>query len=104
MAAEKAGAMQAKLLKTSGAFHTDLMKPAQVKLQQMLDKIAPSMKPPTCDIYMNVTGKKVKAGTAPADFVPLLAKQLCSSVLWEASVRLMIEDGMTEFFEVGPMK
>jgi len=30
--AEDAGAMQAKLLKTSGAFHTDLMKPAQAKL------------------------------------------------------------------------
>eukprot|EP00415_Alexandrium_ostenfeldii_P004092 UN4092 len=64
----------------------------------------PKMKPPTCDIYMNVTGKKVKAGTPPADFMPLLAKQLCSSVLWEASVRSMIEDGMNEFFEVGPMR
>merc|ERR1712232_966791 len=64
-AAEKAGAMQAKLLKTSGAFHTPLMKPAQVKLQEMLDKILPKMKPPKCDIYMNVTGKKIKAGTSP---------------------------------------
>merc|ERR1712061_935680 len=103
-AAEKAGAMQAKLLKTSGAFHTDLMKPAQMKLQEMLDKMAPSMKPPTCDIYMNVTGKKVKAGTPPSEFVPLLARQLCSPVMWEPSVRLMIKDGMTEFYEVGPMK
>merc|ERR1712061_530107 len=92
------------LLKTSGAFHTDLMKPAQVKLQAVLDKMLPSMKPPTCDIYMNVTGKKVKAGTAPTEFVPLLAKQLCSPVMWEPSVRLMIKDGMTEFYEVGPMK
>jgi len=101
---ENAGAMQAKLLKTSGAFHTSLMKPAQEKLQEALEKLMPEMKPPTCDIYMNVTGKKVKAGTPPADFVPLLAKQLCSPVLWENSVRLMIDDGMTEFFEVGPMR
>jgi len=101
---EKAGAMQAKLLKTSGGFHTDLMRPAQEKLSAALEELMPKMKPPRCDVYMNVTGKKIKAGTPPADFVPMLAKQLCSAVLWEASVRLMIEDGMTEFFEVGPMR
>jgi len=103
-ATEKAGAMQAKLLKTSGAFHTALMEPAKAKLEDALNKLLPSMKPPTCDIYMNVTGKKIRAGTAPSEFVPLLAKQLCSPVLWEPSVHLMIKDGMTEFYEVGPMK
>jgi len=103
-AAEKAGALQAKMLKTSGGFHTDLMKPAQVKLQEALNRLLPNMKPPRCDIYMNVTGKKVKAGTPPADFAPLLGRQLCSAVLWEPSVRLMIKDGLTDFYEVGPMK
>eukprot|EP00931_Biecheleriopsis_adriatica_P120021 TRINITY_DN95173_c0_g1_i1.p1 TRINITY_DN95173_c0_g1~~TRINITY_DN95173_c0_g1_i1.p1 ORF type:complete len:493 (-),score=156.76 TRINITY_DN95173_c0_g1_i1:48-1526(-) len=103
-AAEKAGAMQARLLKTSGGFHTDLMKPAQMKLEEALNRLLPKMKPPTCDVYMNVTGKKIKAGTPPADFVPLLGKQLCSPVLWEPSVRLMIKDGLDEFYEVGPMK
>merc|ERR1719230_2387102 len=81
-----------------------MMEPAKVKLEAELNKLLPKMKPPSCDIYMNVTGKKVKAGTPPAEFVPLLAKQLCSTVLWEPSVRLMIKDGMTEFYEVGPMK
>lgn len=103
-AAEKAGAMQAKLLKTSGGFHTDLMKPAQAKLEATLQRLLPSMKPPRCDVYMNFTGKKIKAGTPPAEIVPLLAQQLCSAVLWEPSVRLMIKDGLTEFYEVGPMK
>jgi len=103
-AAEKAGAMQAKLLKTSGAFHTSMMEPAKTKLEKALAELMPNMKPPRCDIYMNVTGKKIKAGTPPADFVPLLGKQLCSPVLWEPSVRVMIKDGMTEFYEVGPMK
>jgi len=103
-AAEKAGAMQAKMLKTSGAFHTQLMEPAKAKLEEALQKLLPKMKPPTCDVYMNVTGKKIKAGTPPSEFVPLLAKQLCSPVNWEPSVRLMIKDGLTEFYEVGPMK
>jgi len=103
-ACDKAGAMQSKLLKTAGGFHTELMRPAQEKLQMALEELAPRMKPPTCDIYINVTGKKIEAGTPASEFLPLLTKQLCSSVLWESSVRLMIEDGLTEFYEVGPMK
>merc|ERR1712125_113478 len=91
---EKAGAMQAKILKTSGAFHTSLMSPAKAKLEAEIERLLPNMKPPTCDVYMNVTGKKVKAGTPPADFIPLLADQICSQVLWEPSVRLMIRDGL----------
>mmetsp|Transcript_58849 Transcript_58849/g.136998 ORF Transcript_58849/g.136998 Transcript_58849/m.136998 type:complete len:485 (+) Transcript_58849:83-1537(+) len=103
-AAEKAGAMQAKLLKTSGAFHTRLMEPAKEKLEKALNELLPEMKPPICDVYMNFTGKKIKAGTPPSEIIPLLGKQLCSPVQWEPSVHLMIKDGMTEFFEVGPMK
>lgn len=33
-----------------------------------------------------------QAGTPPAEIVPLLAQQLCSAVLWEPSVRLMIKE------------
>ncbi|CAE8655755.1 unnamed protein product, partial [Polarella glacialis] len=91
-------------LKTSGAFHTSLMQPAQLKLVEALNRLLPKMKAPRCDIYMNVTGKKIKAGTPPSEFIDLLGKQLCSAVLWEPSVRLMIKDGLTEFYEVGPMK
>ena len=32
-----------------------------------------------------------EAGTPPSEIVPLLAKQLCSAVLWEPSVRLMMK-------------
>merc|ERR1711904_96942 len=103
-AAEEAGAMQAKLLKTSGAFHTALMQPAADMLGEELDKLLPNMKPPTCDIYMNATAQRIDKGTPPEEICPLLKKQLCSTVLWEPSVRRMIKDGMTEFYEVGPMK
>mmetsp|Transcript_159983 Transcript_159983/g.282060 ORF Transcript_159983/g.282060 Transcript_159983/m.282060 type:complete len:485 (+) Transcript_159983:60-1514(+) len=103
-AALSAGAMQAKMLKTSGGFHTDLMRPAQAKLEKALKELESSMKPPTCDVYMNVTGKKIAAGTSPKAIVPLLADQLCSTVLWEQSVRQLLADGVTDFYEVGPMK
>mmetsp|Transcript_2579 Transcript_2579/g.5219 ORF Transcript_2579/g.5219 Transcript_2579/m.5219 type:complete len:494 (+) Transcript_2579:2-1483(+) len=102
--AEAKGALQAKVLKTSGAFHTSLMQPAQQKLKEALDNVFPKMKPPRCDIYMNVTGQPLKAGSDPQVIVDLLSKQLVSPVLWSPSVEQMIKDGVTEFFECGPQK
>merc|ERR1711897_130999 len=81
--AEKNGALQAKVLKTSGGFHTPLMKPAQDKLASELDKLLPNMKPPRCTVYMNATAAPVKPGSNPKEIVELLKKQLTSPVLWE---------------------
>lgn len=103
-AAEKAGAMQAKILKTGGGFHTKLMASAQEKLEKALNQALPNMKPPRCDVYMNATAERIPKGTDPKVIVPLLAKQLCNSVLWEPSVRAMIGAGLNEFYEVGPQK
>jgi [acyl-carrier-protein] S-malonyltransferase len=102
--ARDAGALQAKMLKTSGAFHTPMMAPARAKLEAKLQEMLPRMKPPTCDLYMNRTGLKVPKGTPPTDIVSLLGEQLTNPVLWHDSVEKMISDGMTEFYEVGPMK
>merc|ERR1719329_83559 len=97
-------ALQTKLLKTSGAFHTPLMQPAAEKLAAALDELLPRMNPPRCTVYMNATGQAVAAGSAPAEIVELLKKQLTSPVLWEQCCRAMIGDGAKEFYEVGPMK
>lgn len=102
--AEKAGALQAKVLKTSGAFHTSLMAPAKERLGKALDEMLPRMSPPRHTVYMNATAAPVKPGTNPKEIVELLKKQLTSPVLWEPSVRAMIKAGVTEFYEVGPMK
>lgn len=102
--AEKNGALQAKVLKTSGGFHTDLMAPAAAKLGAKLEEMLPKMKPPSVAIYMNTTAKPVAPGTDPKVIVDLLKKQLTSTVLWEPSVRAMIKEGVSEFYEVGPMK
>merc|ERR1712187_955998 len=100
----KKGALQSKTLKTSGAFHTSLMQPAQDKLQQALQELLPNMKPPSCNVYMNVTGKALEAGTDPREMVELLGNQLVNPVLWEPTMRQMIQDGITEFYECGPQK
>ena len=102
--AEKKGALQAKLLKTGGAFHTSLMRPAQEKLEKALQEAFPKMNPPTCDVYMNVTGERLPAGTDPKIILELLQKQLTSPVLWTTLVQKMIKDGITDFYECGPQK
>lgn len=103
-AAVPAGALQAKVLKTSGAFHTSLMQPAADKLGKKLDEIRPRMNPNRVIVYANATGEPLAPGTNPDVIVGLLKKQLTSTVLWEKSVKAMIGDGMKEFYEVGPMK
>jgi len=100
----KARALQAKAIKTGGGFHTPLMAPAQEQLSQALDDALKKMRPPRCAIYFNLTGKKVSAGTNPAEFVDLMKKQLTSEVLWEQSMKQMVFDQVKDFFEVGPLK
>mmetsp|Transcript_23043 Transcript_23043/g.62812 ORF Transcript_23043/g.62812 Transcript_23043/m.62812 type:complete len:535 (-) Transcript_23043:191-1795(-) len=98
------GALQAKLVTGSGAFHTPLMQPAAAKVEAALREASVRMKPPKCDVYMNCSGTPVYAGSSPHSIIPLLVRQLTEPVLWEASVKAMITAGISEFYEVGPMK
>jgi len=102
--AEKAGALQAKVLKTGGAFHTQLMQPAQDKLNAALEEAKSKMSPPQLTIFMNATAQPVKAGGSIDTIVENLKKQLTSSVLWEPSMQKVIKAGCTEYYECGPMK
>jgi len=101
---EKAGALQAKVIQMPGGFHTPLMKPAAEKLAKVLEEMLPNMQPPKTTVYMNVNAAPMRPGTNPKEIVELLKAQLTQPVLWEACVRAMIKEGVTEFYEVGPMK
>merc|ERR1712050_516431 len=102
--ATKARALQARPIKTGGAFHTPMMQSAQDDLNKAIDRALPKMKPPRCAIYFNITGKKINAGTAPSEFVDYMKRQLTSEVLWEQTVKQMIMDQVKDFYECGPMK
>merc|ERR1740127_99960 len=52
--ATKARALQARVIKAGGAFHTPLMKPAQDELSAAIDACKDRMQPPRCSIYLNV--------------------------------------------------
>merc|ERR1712203_1212044 len=101
---EKAGALQAKVLKTSGGFHTPLMAPAKERIGKALDEMLPNMKPNRYTVYANASAQPIRPGTNPKVIVDLLKKQLTNPVLWEPSVRAMIKEGIKDFYEVGPMK
>merc|ERR1712216_92612 len=98
------GCLQAKVLKAGGGFHTKLMEPAKEKLLAELKGMEKKMKPPRCDVYMNVTGKRITPATPPSEIIPMMGDQLVSVVKWNPCVQEMIKDGVTEFYECGPMK
>lgn len=95
--ATEAGAMQTVPLAVAGAFHTDLMKPADDKLAAVLEGI--EIKPPRIPVISNVDAKP---HTDPAEIRDILVKQVLHQVRWEESMRQLIADGFDKFYELGP--
>ena len=92
-----AGAKRALKLPVGGAFHSPLMEPARVALEQAINETA--FVQPVCPVYQNVTAQAV---TDPAQIKANLIAQLTAPVCWTQSVRNMIADGAAEFIELGP--
>lgn len=93
----EAGARRALKLRVGGAFHSPLMEPAKVELEEAIQK-TPFSKP-ICPVYQNVDAKPQ---TEPEAIKKNLIAQLTSPVRWTQIVENMIEDGATEFVELGP--
>jgi [acyl-carrier-protein] S-malonyltransferase len=92
-----AGARRALPLKVGGAFHSPLMEPARVELAAAIE--ATTVNTPICPIYQNATAERV---TDPVTIRKNLIAQLTAPVLWTQIAMKMVEDGATEFIEVGP--
>merc|ERR1711972_712602 len=99
-----ANALQAKLLKTSGGFHTPLMAGAKDHILSQLEAHEGSLKPPQMKVYMNVTAKAIPIGSPVKDIIKMLGDQLVSPVMWEQSMKQAVKDGVKEFVECGPSK
>ncbi|SFJ61089.1 ACP S-malonyltransferase [Thermoflavimicrobium dichotomicum] len=98
-AGEKAleeGAKRVIPLSVSGPFHSSLMQPAADRLRQTLENI--SIQDTKIPVVANVTARPV---TQAEEIRQLLVKQVASPVLWEDSVRFMIEQGVDTFVEIG---
>jgi [acyl-carrier-protein] S-malonyltransferase len=94
-------------VRVSGAFHSRLLNSAVDKLREGLEKAEISA--PRIPVYANVTGLPY---SGVEEIRQRLAEQVVKPVLWEATIRNMLERGREEgederevqFVEVGPGK
>ncbi|WP_409292208.1 ACP S-malonyltransferase [Peribacillus sp. SCS-37] len=98
-AAKQEGAKRVIPLEVSGPFHSQLMKPAAVRFEAVLDSI--NMNMVSVPVISNVTAKPM---TSPQEIKERLIQQLYSPVLWEDSVRTLLQEGVDTFVEIGPGK
>jgi len=84
-------------LPVSGAFHSPFMQPIIEEFSMAIEET--KFNKPICPIYQNVAGR-------PSSDIELIKKnlidQLTHPVMWRQTILHMIEDGATEFTEIGP--
>ena len=95
----EAGAKRALKLPVGGAFHSPLMEPARVELEQAIKET--NFSKPICPVYQNVTAE---ATNEPELIKSNLVAQLTAPVKWTQIVKNMISNGANSFTEVGPGK
>ncbi|MDE5944651.1 MAG: ACP S-malonyltransferase [Rikenella sp.] len=91
------GAKRALKLSVGGAFHSPLMEPARVELEEAIR--AAKFTTPVCPVYQNVDAKPY---TDPEQIKNNLIAQLTAPVRWTQTVQNMMADGATSFTELGP--
>jgi [acyl-carrier-protein] S-malonyltransferase len=86
-------------LAVAGAFHTELMKPADEILGVALAGV--TVQPARIPVWSNVDAKP---HTDPAEVRSLLVRQVLTPVRWEETIRNLLADGVERFYEIGPGK
>jgi [acyl-carrier-protein] S-malonyltransferase len=95
--ATKAGAIKAVPLAVAGAFHTPIMSTAVERLKAALAGV--QMSPPKLPVISNVDARPHKD---PEELRALLIRQVVQPVRWEDSMRHLLDEGVDQFYEVGP--
>jgi len=96
--AEAAGAMKVIPLAVAGAFHTPIMQPAIERLKAALKEV--EIGSPRIPVVSNVDAQPHEN---PDEIRDLLVQQVVNPVLWETSMRWLIDDfGVTQCYEIGP--
>ncbi|HEY4567327.1 MAG TPA: ACP S-malonyltransferase [Savagea sp.] len=98
-ALKEEGAKRVLPLQVSGPFHSSLMEPAAEQLRASLDRV--TIRTSDVPVVANVNSEPT---TEAEQLKEQLVEQLYSPVLWEDSVRRMIDEGVTHFIECGPGK
>jgi [acyl-carrier-protein] S-malonyltransferase len=97
--ASQAGAKRAVILPVSAPFHSEMMRPAAVRLEG--DLLATNFGPLTIPLVTNVDAEIITTGDEARS---ALIRQVTLPVRWEQSIRALLEEGVTSFVEVGPSR
>ncbi|ASV75193.1 Malonyl CoA-acyl carrier protein transacylase [Thermogutta terrifontis] len=95
--ASQFGAIKAVPLAVAGAFHTPIMRPADERLAEALERI--TLRRPRIPVISNVDARP---HDDPEEIRQLLIRQVVQPVLWEDSMRYLLAEGFDTFYEVGP--
>jgi [acyl-carrier-protein] S-malonyltransferase len=95
--ARSAGAMKAVPLPVAGAFHTEIMRPADQRCAEALAEVP--MHRPNIPVISNVDALPHHD---PEEIRQILVRQILQPVRWEESMRYLIAQGFDQFYEVGP--
>lgn len=98
-ACKAAGAKRALPLPVSVPSHCDLMRPAATQLQALLEQT--TFHKPTIAVVNNVDVRIEVDATAIKD---ALIRQLYSPVRWTETIEFLGQQGVTDFYEIGPGK
>lgn len=95
--ASQSGAKRAVVLAVSAPFHSELMMPAQQKLEK--DLAATKIANLRMSLVTNVDADTITEGEEARS---ALVRQVTMPVRWEESMRLLLDEGVNTFVEVGP--
>ena len=95
--ASAGGAKRAVMLPVSAPFHSELMRPAQDRLEKDLRQT--SFAPLRIPLVTNADAAVITSGEEARE---ALVRQVTLPVRWEESMHELVEQGATTFVEVGP--
>ncbi len=95
--ASQSGAKRAVMLPVSAPFHSALMLPAQERLEK--DLRATTFADPHVPVVTNVDADTIKKGDEARE---ALIRHVTMPVRWEESMRMLLDEGVNTFIEVGP--
>ena len=97
---EKGGARMYMPLQVSAAFHSRYMTDSAKAYADFLAPI--SFSAPQTPVVANATAQPYPANGASESVKSLMVKQITNSVQWTQSMRFLINQGVTQFSEMGP--
>lgn len=95
--ASQLGAKRSMVLPVSAPFHSALMTPAQEKLEKDLN--AAEFEDLQVPLVTNVDADSIRQGEEARS---ALIRQVTMPVRWEESMRMLLDEGVNTFVEVGP--